>query len=69
MQTIRIQLAGDGEISIHSERQVSDEMALGLYRKLREVLLADGGKKRGRKVTGAASEDEASPESTPEAEA
>ena len=67
MQTIRINLTGDDEIDIHAEREVSDEQALGLYRKLRKELFAEGGKKRGRKPK-AESEEEAAAESITEQE-
>lgn len=53
MQTIRIQFSGDGDINIQTERQVADEQALSLYRRLRDILLADGApaKRKGRRAS------------------
>ena len=64
MQRLQIQLDGDGDVHAESKRTVTDDVAIGLYLKLHGVLHADGGKRRGRKPTEAASDDESNPNET-----
>jgi hypothetical protein len=69
MQTLRLQMIGDGGINVMFERQVADDVAITLFRKAKDAISTDAAKPRGgRKAPGGAADDAPTPDVSAESE-